>query len=85
MPQIFLSAYDKNRFINPKTDTGASKMENNEIMPIKLQMALAHNQRAFSTFLRMDDNAQKKIIESAKNIKTVREINIFVDLLLGMD
>ncbi len=59
-------------------------MENNESMPITFQMALAHNEKSFSAFLKMDEKAQNEVIKSAKKIKTVREINNFVNLIPRM-
>ena len=54
-------------------------MENNEILPIKLQMALAHNKKAFEAFLKMDEKAQNEVIMQAKSLSGVREINNFVN------
>lgn len=53
-------------------------MENNDALPITFQMALAHNESSFSAFLKMGEDAQASIINQANNIKTLREMNIFV-------
>lgn len=48
-------------------------------MPLTFQMALAHNQKALSSFLSMPNDKQEFLIREAKNQKTVREMNIFVN------
>ena len=56
-------------------------MSENEIpsLPLGLQMALAHNARAMYAFLKLDNGAQDKIIETVKNTKTKREVQQIVD------
>ena len=48
-------------------------------MPLVFQMALAHNAESMNAFLKMSNEKQDEIIEKSKNIKTVREINNFVN------
>lgn len=48
-------------------------------MPLTFQMALAHNQKALISFLSMPNDKQEFLIREAKNQKTVREMNIFVN------
>ena len=48
-------------------------------LPLGFSMALAHNPKAFNTFLALDDKRQDEIIEQAKNTKTKREMQILVD------
>jgi hypothetical protein len=52
-------------------------MENELNMPIKFQMALAHDKRAFSAFINMKESEQKNIVEEASKIDSLRELNIF--------
>lgn len=59
-------------------------MENNDKLPIKFQMALAHNEHAFSAFLKMDEGVQNEIIKSAQKLDSVREINKFVNSIPHM-
>ncbi len=59
-------------------------MENNVELPIKLQMALAHNEKAFSTFLRMDEAHQNEVVKNASKLESVREINNFVNSISRM-
>lgn len=56
-------------------------MENNVELPIKLQMALAHNEKSFKAFLNMDEKSQKEIIQHVQGLSSVRQINIFVNSL----
>lgn len=56
-------------------------MEEENKMPIAFQMALAHNVSSMSAFLKMSNEKQDEIIEKSKKIKTVREINNFVNSL----
>ena len=53
-------------------------MENLSSLPITFQMALAHNEKSFSAFLKMDERAQNNIINEAKSIQGIRQMNIFV-------
>ena len=53
-------------------------MENSTSLPITFQMALAHNKDALKAFLKLPDEKQNNIINEAKNIPSVREMNIFV-------
>ena len=48
-------------------------------MPLSFQMALAHNIPSMKSFLSMDDKKQDEIIEKAKKVKSIREMNNFVD------
>ncbi|MBR2943644.1 MAG: hypothetical protein IKC16_00980 [Clostridia bacterium] len=75
LPLILILAYDKNsiKFIHR-----VDKMEQNNQMPITFQMALSHNAPALQAFLKMDENKQDNIINEAKKVKGVREMNIFV-------
>lgn len=52
-----------------------------EELPLGFKMAISHNLKAFSTFLSLDSKGQSDIIERAKQIKTKREMQIFVDSL----
>ena len=54
-------------------------METNDKMPIEFQMALAHNENALKAFLKMSDRKQNDIINEARNLSTLREINLFVN------
>lgn len=54
-------------------------MDNYTGMPITFQMALAHNERAFREFLKMDEKAQNLIIEESKKQHNVRQMHIFVN------
>ncbi len=54
-------------------------MEHKNEMPITFQMALAHNSGAFNAFMKMDNDTQNNILNEAKNQKTLREMNIFVE------
>ena len=54
-------------------------MDEKNNMPISFQMALAHNIPSMKSFLSMDNEKQDKIIEHAKKIKNVREMNNFVN------
>ena len=54
-------------------------METNDKMPIEFQMALAHNDSALKSFLKMNDQQQNSIINEVKNLKTLREINLLVN------
>lgn len=75
LPLILILAYDKN---NIKFIHRVDKMEQNNQMPITFQMALSHNTSALQAFLKMDAKNQDNIINEAKNVKGVREMNIFV-------
>lgn len=48
-------------------------------MPIMLQMALAHNPKAMSAFLKLSDQGQDEIIKRAREVPTKREIQQIVD------
>ncbi len=48
-------------------------------MPLTFKMALAHNASSMSAFLKMSNEKQDEVIERSKNIKTIREMNNFVD------
>ena len=54
-------------------------MEQMNNMPIAFQMALAHNKASMKTFLNLPDNEQDKIIDKARNVKSIREMNNFVN------
>ena len=59
-------------------------MENNDKLPIKFQMALAHNTEAMYSFLKLDNKTQDEIIERVKNTETKREIQQIVDKIPEM-
>ena len=42
--------------------------------PIDFSMALAHNVPAFKSFLSLSDGEQDEIIEKAKSVKSIREM-----------
>lgn len=54
-------------------------MESDNKMPLTFQMALAHNGKSMSTFLKMSNEKQDEIIKEATKLKTVREMQNFVD------
>lgn len=54
-------------------------MESDNKMPLTFQMALAHNTQSMSTFLKMSNEKQDEIIKEATKLKTVREMQNFVD------
>ena len=54
-------------------------METNDKMPIEFQMALAHNEDALKAFLKLPDEKQNNIINEAKKVSTLREMNLFVN------
>ena len=54
-------------------------MEEKNNMPISFQMALAHNISSMKAFLNMPNDEQDRIINHAKNVKNVREMNNFVN------
>ena len=54
-------------------------MDNDNKMPLTFQMALAHNNHSMSAFLNMSNKKQDEIIKEASRIKTVREMQNFVD------
>ena len=47
--------------------------------PIDFSMALAHNVPAFKSFLSLSDGEQDEIIEKAKSVKSIREMQILVN------
>ena len=51
----------------------------NGSMPISMQMALAHNVQALQAFLKLDDAAQDKIIEKARQTSSKRELQKIID------
>ncbi|MBQ3040504.1 MAG: hypothetical protein IJD42_02785 [Clostridia bacterium] len=53
-------------------------------MPIAFQMALAHNVPSMNEFLKMSNEKQDEVIEKSKNIKTIREMNNFVNSIPKM-
>ena len=63
--------------ISKFTTRGLTKMDNELNMPIKFQMALAHDKRALCAFMNMQENEQNEIINKASKIETIRELNIF--------
>lgn len=60
------------------------KMNGENEMPLTFQMALAHNKTSMNAFLRMNNETQDKIINEAKEIKTVREMHKFVNFIPKM-
>ena len=52
-------------------------MDNELNIPIRFQMALAHDKKAFSAFINMKENEQKDIVNEASKISSLRELNIF--------
>ena len=50
-------------------------------IPLGLQMGLAHNSTAMQAFLRLDNEAQDKIIEKANKTENKRELQKIVDEL----
>ena len=59
-------------------------MEGETGMPIAFQMALAHNVQSMNEFLKMSNEKQDEVIEKSKNIKTIREMNNFVNSIQKM-
>ncbi len=54
-------------------------MEENNGMPLSMQMALAHNTAAMRAFLKLDDAAQNELMDRARKAPTKREIQQIVD------
>jgi hypothetical protein len=48
-------------------------------MPLTFQMALAHNKSSLNAFLKMTDEKQNDVINEAKKLSTIREMNNFVN------
>ena len=48
-------------------------------MSLDFQMALAHSPKAMNAFLKLDDKVQDLVIKEANEIKTKREMAIFVE------
>ena len=59
-------------------------MDGENKMPSAFQMALAHNTNSMNAFLKMSNEKQDKIINEAKEIKTVREMHNFVNFIPKM-
>lgn len=55
------------------------KMEEKSEMPITFQMALAHNIPSMKAFLNMNNEKQNEVINQAKKIENLREMNNFVN------
>ena len=58
--------------------------DNTSRMPIGFAMEMAHNKKAFSVFLRSSNEKQNEIIEKAREIKNIREMNRFVNSIGNM-
>ena len=54
-------------------------MEENNGMPLSMQMALAHNTAAMRAFLKLDDAAQNELMDRARKAPTKRELQQIVD------
>jgi hypothetical protein len=48
-------------------------------MPLTFKMALAHNKSSLNAFLKMTDEKQNDVINEAKKLSTIREMNNFVN------
>ena len=53
-------------------------------MPLGLQMALSHNVRSMSAFLKLDNKTQDELIERARKTETKRELQKIVEEIPNM-